>query len=106
MGLGAEGIAGLAPPTAGFAPGAGGLGLDATGGGGFGANELAGRELAGEASELEGVFFHGAADPLAGPIPGKTETGLADASADVDTAATLGAGAFRGGGGGAAGVAA
>ena len=80
-GRGAAGIGGF-PPTAGFAPTAGGFGLAAAGGGGtLEANELEGRELAGESSELEGVFFQGVADPLLGAIPGKTETGFADAFA-------------------------
>jgi len=101
-GRGAVGIEGL--PTGGFAPTAGGFGLAATGGGGFGANELEGRESAGEASELESVFFQGVADPLLAAIPGKTETGLADALATEGVMSTLGAGAFLGGAGGAGGA--
>jgi len=68
--------------------GAVGFGLVATGGGGFLAKELDGREFAGEPSE-EIVFFQGVAEPFPGTIPGKTETGLADASAVKDCATGL-----------------
>jgi len=88
FGLGAVGIGGLLGGlgTPGFAAigGAEGFGLDAIGGGGLLAKELDGLELAGESSEADGAFFHGVADPLEGPIPGKTEIGLADASAAKD----------------------
>jgi hypothetical protein len=98
-GLGAAGTGGLpgifgAP---GFAAngGATGFGLTATGGGAFPvANELPGRELAAELSPNpleEGVFFHGVADPFAGPIPGKTDTGFALTSADTDLTIRFGA---------------
>ena len=83
-----RGVAGtLGFPTKGFIP-TGGFGLAATGG----------RELAGVASELEGVFFQGVADPLPAAIPGKTETGFAVALAAEGVISTLGAGAFLGGG--------
>lgn len=93
-GRGAVGIGGFpgtfGPPGPGFAAtGGGGLGFEATGGGGLGAKELDGRELAGlesvDAPLLAcGVFFHGAAEPFDGPIPGKTAMGFADASAVTD----------------------
>ena len=104
MGLGAEGTGGF-PPTVGLAPGGfgGAPGLAATGGGfgfaatggGLPAMELDGLELAGVLSnelsfEIAGVFFHGAADPLAAAMPGNTETGLADESADIALMPTFG----------------
>lgn len=112
-GLGAEGTAGL-PPTLGaipgFAPMGGvGLGLVATGGGGFEANELEGRELAGELLSLAGAFFQGVAEPLAAAMPGKTETGFAEGlavTAEGVNLAAAGVGTLlRGGGGGAGGAA-
>lgn len=49
--------------------------------GGLVARELPGRELAGvdslDVSTVFAAFFHGAAVPFAGIIPGNTETGLA-----------------------------
>jgi len=55
--------------------------------------ELPGLELAGvlsdDALDAPGVFFHGVADPLDGPMPGKTDTGLADESAITDLTGTL-----------------
>ena len=85
------------------------FGLDATGGGaGFGlfARELPGREFAGveslDESATAAVFFQGAAEPLAGIIPGNTETGLAFTSAARDftgVAAGFGVDATAGGGG-------
>lgn len=101
--LGGAGADGLAPAT-------GGLGLVATGGGGFDASELDGREFAGELSFVSDVdFFHGAADPLAAAIPGKTEIGLALGfavlAAGVGLEAAETGGTFRGGGGGAGGAA-
>ena len=119
MGLGAEGTGGF-PPTVGLGPGGlgGAPGLAATGGGfGFAATgggvpamELDGLELAGVLSdeppfEIAGVFFHGAADPLAAAMPGNTETGLAEESADIALIPTFEiAGAL--GAAGASGVAA
>jgi len=134
-GLGAVGGGALPPPgfgagglgaRPGFAPTGGGLGLLATGGGGFEPIELAGREFTGVASEeLPPVagFFHGVFDPLAGAMPGNTDTGFADACAGTDlkdggaaaaglgaagagAGAGVGAGIGRrfGGGGGAAGA--
>lgn len=100
-GRGAAGTAGF--PIEGFAPIGGGFGLAATGGGDLEVNELEG---AGVASELEGVFFQGVADPLLPAIPGKTETGLADALATEGVISTLGTGAFLGGAGGGGGGAA
>jgi hypothetical protein len=87
--------------------GAGGFGLFATGGGGgFPARELAGRELAGVLS-LEDplvaagtVFFQGVAEPFAGAIPGKTDIGLAEASAATDFGNTFAAGAAEAAGAG------
>ena len=72
----------------GFAPtgGGAGLGFEATGGGGacLPANELPGLECAGVLScedpfdSAAGMFFfQGVADPFAGIIPGKTDTGFA-----------------------------
>lgn len=72
------------------------------------ANELEGLELP-EESSVDGVFFHGVAEPFAGTIPGKTETGFADTLAVSDWTGILAAACagarFRGGGGGAAGLA-
>jgi hypothetical protein len=113
VGRGALGTGGF-PGTlgAGLLPTGGvGFGLVATGGGGFGASELPGRELAGESSDDDavGVFFHGVADPLAAAMPGKTDTGLADALAVTGAARVVfeaaggpGTALFRAGGGGAA----
>jgi hypothetical protein len=53
----------------------------ATGGGGFDATGGTGREAASVLLSELAVFFHGAADPLAAAIPGKTATGLAFALA-------------------------
>jgi len=51
------------------------------------ANELPGRELAGleslESCKVD-ALFQGAAEPFAGPMPGKTETGFAFKSAVTD----------------------
>jgi len=99
-GRGAAGTAGF--PTRGFVPIGGGFGLAATGGGDLEVNELEGAV----ASELEGVFFQGVADPLLPAIPGKTETGFADALATEGVMSTLGVGAFLGGAGGGGGGAA
>jgi hypothetical protein len=94
-----------------------GFGLVAIGGGGLLARELDGLELVSDGPfEVLASFFHGVVDPLEGPIPGKTETGLADTSAVTDVKgvenagldelalATLGGGGIGrrlGGGGGA-----
>jgi hypothetical protein len=87
--------------------------LVATGGGGLPAKELGGLEPTGVLSDESlaepGGFFHGVADPLDDAIPGKTDTGFADASATTDLidilAAVVGAkdglevaGAIEGGG--------
>lgn len=69
------------------------FGFVATGGGGFAPSELEGREFAGVASsepfaEPAG-FFQGVAEPFEGVRPGKTATGLADASAVTDLAVTV-----------------
>jgi len=57
------------------------------GGGGLPARELAGLELAGELSseplDAATVFFQGVAEPFAGVMPGKTDTGLAETSAEI-----------------------
>lgn len=113
FGLGALGIGGfpggLGAP--GFAPTGGGFGFVATGGpGGLGANELEGRELGAESVDAGG-FFHGVADPLEDPMPGNTETGFAEASAETELSTGLGAATDvgraldGGGGGGGAGAA-
>ena len=68
----------------GFAASGGpGLGLAAIGGGALGIPAADdGRELFGLVLAFEGVdFFQGVAEPLEGAMPGKTDTGLADASA-------------------------
>lgn len=132
-GRGAVGTGGFPPifgARGGFAPiGGAGFGFVATGGGGLVAKELDGREPPGlesdDASPLDcGAFFHGVAEPFDGPIPGKTETGFAEASAVTEWIDTfgppnpaLGLGAvcpsegggggrrFAGGGGGGAGAA-
>jgi len=105
VGRGAVGIPGF-PLGVGFAATTGaGLGLFATGGGGFAARELPGRELAGESLDAVGVFFHGVADPFAGAMPGNADTGLADASAITGAGlvtAFAGTGRRAGGGGAAA----
>lgn len=116
VGRGAVGTGGLLGTLgAGLDPtaGAGGFGFTPTGGGGLLARELDGRES--ESSVVvNGVFFHGAADPLAGAIPGNTDTGFADALAVSDWTGTfavvglvalagVGTGRPRGGAGGAAG---
>lgn len=118
-GLDATGTGGL-PPTLGgtlglLATGGGGPGLGfGAGGGGFDAIELVGLELTGvlsvdEPLALEDnaacVFFQGAADPLAGIIPGNTATGFAEGSATTDFVAgfTAGAAATAGAAGAAGG---
>ena len=86
----------------------GGFGLVATGGpGGFGTGD----GLAELGSGVAG-FFHGVAEPLEGTMPGKTETGLADAFAATELNDGFGAdglasgvGRGRAGGGGGAGAA-
>jgi len=115
-GLGATGIGGFAAP--GLAPAAGGLGAEgfAVTGGALGLEATGGTTLPlvgvtrSEASDtgVEG-FFHGAADPFEGTIPGNTAIGLAEASAVTEVGATLGVGEgtgrVLGGGGGAEGAA-
>ncbi len=119
LGLEAVGIGGFPGIFgAGFAATTGGLGLAARGGGALPANALEGREFPGESSgvddEVDTCFFHGVADPFEAAIPGKTETGLAEALAVTEcnealvagTGACFAAGAeggarARGGGGGA-----
>lgn len=106
-GLDATGIGGLAPTLGGGAPpgllargGGPGFGFGA-GGGGFDAKELAGRELTGVLSVdepfnvelVDACFFQGAAEPLAGTMPGNTATGLACGSAMTDFPVALTAGA-------------
>jgi hypothetical protein len=111
---------GLTAP--GFAASGGGatFGFVATGGGGFAPSELEGREFAGvgsaESFAEPADFFQGVAEPFEGVRPGKTATGLADASAVTDLTVTVilgaagvedmagaDAGGLRAGGGGAAG---
>lgn len=118
------------PPLGFDATGGGtGLGLVATGGGDFTPNELEGRELGGvlladPLTDTAAGFFQGAAEPFDGARPGKTATGLANASAVNDfadmaetvgfeaetgaattTSGAEGGGGGRGGGGRAAGAA-
>ena len=116
-GLEAVGTGGL-PGT--FGP----VGLEATGGGGAGffpiggagggglAPVLGGREFMGVApAEATDVFFHGAAVPLDGAMPGNTDMGFAEAFAVRDCTLTLaccvgaavGFGATTGAAGGAGG---
>jgi len=114
------GLPGIFGPPGLAANGGAGFGLAATGGGGLPANELAGLELAGEPPVLSlavGAFFHGVAEPFDPPIPGKTATGFAPESANIDFARiggfgvdeavdAVGAGGawrFAGGGGGGGG---
>jgi hypothetical protein len=70
------------------ATGGGGAGFFPTGGAGGGGLApvlLGGREFIGVApTEATGAFFHGAAVPLDGAIPGNTDTGLAEAFAVRD----------------------
>jgi hypothetical protein len=87
-----------------------GFGLVAIGGpGGLISSELEGREVGAEALDATGVFFHGAADPFEGTMPGKTAIGLLDGSADTELAKGFGAaedaGRLGGGGGAGAGAA-
>jgi len=99
-GRGAVGAAGglVAVGTGGLPGNFGAVGLEATGGGGAGffptggagggglaPAVLDGREFIGIApAEATGAFFHGAALPLDGAIPGNTDTGFAEASAVRD----------------------
>jgi hypothetical protein len=70
------------------ATGGGGAGFFPTGGaggGGLAPGVLGGREFIGVApTEATGAFFHGAAVPLDGAMPGNTDTGLAEAFAVRD----------------------
>jgi hypothetical protein len=120
-GLGATGGAGGFAGSFGALPlclaaiaGATGLGLVVIGGGGLLAARFVGRGCAGTSSDGLVGFFHGVVDPLEDPMPGKTETGFAVASAVRDWAVTLGVaagvgvdletgGGRRCGGGGGAG---
>ncbi len=98
-GRGAAGMGGFAPtfggaPTEGFAAtGGGGFGFAARGG--FGAAALAGLDVAGVLSfdewAADAVRFHGAAEPFAAAIPGKTATGAAWGLAATDLSPTFGA---------------
>jgi len=99
-GRGAVGAGGglVAVGTGGLPGNFGAIGLEATGGGGAGffptggavggglpPAVLDGREFIGVGvAEAIGVFFHGAAVPLDGPIPGNTDTGFAEAFAVRD----------------------
>jgi hypothetical protein len=100
LGRGADGAGGglVAVGTGGLPGIFGAVGLEATGGGGAGffptggagggglaPAVLGGREFIGGApTEATGAFFHGAAVPLDGAIPGNTDTGLAEAFAVRD----------------------
>ena len=99
-GRGAVGAGGglVAVGTGGFPGNFGPAGLEATGGGGAGffptggtgggglaPAVLDGREFIGVGTtEAFGDFFHGAAVPLDGAIPGNTDTGFAEAFAVRD----------------------
>jgi len=86
VGLGATGGGG-----AGFFPTGGG------GGGGFAPTVLVGLEVAGVVpADRACGLFHGAAVPLDGAIPGKTDTGFAEASAVMDCTWILGCGVGTG----------
>jgi hypothetical protein len=132
-GRGAVGAGGglVAVGTGGLPGNLGAVGLEATGGGGAGffptggagggglaPAVLDGREFIGVAPvEATGAFFHGAAVPLDGAIPGNTDTGFAEAFAMRDCTlilaccvgaaagfgATIGAAAGAGGAEGGAG---
>ena len=105
-GRGAEGTGGfpgtLGAPGFAASAGAGGLNLVAAGGAGAGLVE-----------EAASGCFQGVAEPLDGAIPGKTDTGLADAippdalSVELAPAVGMEGGGRRpgGGGGGTAGLA-
>jgi hypothetical protein len=96
---GAEGVTLARAPGTGGLPGAvagglagTGLGLAATGGG-LPPKELVGLGFTSErssAEDVDGVFFHGLAVPFEGAIPGKTDTGFAEASAVTDWTTTFG----------------
>jgi len=78
------------------ATGGGGAGFFPTGragGGGFAPAVLDGLEIVGVVP-ADGAcgLFHGAAVPLGGAMPGKTDTGFAEASAVMDCSWTLGCG--------------
>ena len=108
--LGAPGFAATGGP---------GLGFAATGGGDL-AVPVNGPRVWAEFEDVSDVdvefgFFHGAVEPLEGAMPGKTDTGLADASAatevaliacvGIEVAALGGLRAAGGGGGGGTGAA-
>jgi len=105
------GLPGTFGPVGLEATGGGGAGFFPTGGGGGGLPPavLDGREFTGVApAEATGVFFHGAAEPLDGAMPGNTDMGFAEASAARDctlnlACAAVGFGATTGAVGGAGG---
>jgi len=106
VGLAAAGIGGF-PPTLGVT-----LGLEPTGGVGLGLLVKGGGTLVDvvavacelSVAALEADFFQGVAVPLAGAIPGNTETGFAEESGVIDDETTFGAGGIlRGGAGGGGG---
>jgi len=82
------GLPGTFGPVGLEATGGGGAGFFPTGGaggGGLAPAVLGGREFIGVATtEAFGDFFHGAAVPLGGAIPGNTDTGFAEAFAVRD----------------------
>jgi hypothetical protein len=86
--VGMGGLPGIFGPVGLEATGGGGAGffpIGGAGGGGLNPAVLDGREFIGVApTEATGAFFHGAAVPLDGAIPGKTDTGFADAFAVRD----------------------
>ena len=94
-GLDDAGIAGFDPilGTTGLEPTGVGLGLLAKGGGILFEDSC---ELS--VTELEADFFQGVEVPLAGAIPGNTETGFAKASDVTDVGTILGAGGVLRGG--------
>jgi len=97
-GLDEAGIAGFAPNlgTTGLEPTGVGLGLLVKGGGTLFVDSLV--------TGLEGGFFQGVEVPLAGAIPGKTETGFAEAFDVTEVGTIFGAGGvLRGGADGGGG---
>jgi hypothetical protein len=126
-GRGAVGAGGglVAVGTSGLPGGLGAAGLEATGGGGagffptggagggiFAPAVLDGRETVGVVpGDMSRVLFHGAAVPFDGAIPGNTDIGFAEASAERDctwilgccVCGAVGLGATAGAAGGAGG---
>lgn len=112
---GTGGLPGTFGPVGLEATGGGGAGffpIGGAGGGGLPPAVLEGREFMGVGpAEATGVFFHGAAEPLDGAMPGNTDMGFAEAFAVSDCTLILaccvgtavGFGATTGAAGGAGG---